>query len=67
MTDTKNFLENNMKSRRIKMGLSQRECAKKLGVSLVAYQNWEHGICSPKEDKMNMICDLFGFNKEQIA
>lgn len=44
--DTKNFLENNMKSRRIEMGLSQRECAKKLGVSLVAYQNWEHGICS---------------------
>lgn len=63
----KTFLENNMKNKRIEFGLSQRECAKKLGVSLVSYQNWERGMCSPKAEKIELICELFGFKKDDMV
>lgn len=33
-----------IKERRIKLGISQRNLANLIGVSLVTYQNWEQGI-----------------------
>lgn len=49
---------------RTQNGVSQIDCARHCGVSIVSFQNWERGICEPKPDKMNLICEFLGLNKE---
>jgi transcriptional regulator with XRE-family HTH domain len=62
-SETKNKFGSMLLEKRKESGLSQRDCAKSCGVSVVSYQNWERGICEPKEDKLILICDLFGISK----
>lgn len=47
---------------RNKKGATQRDCATQCGVSIVSYQNWEHGVCSPKSDKMKQICEFLSID-----
>lgn len=49
---------------RTQKGVSQIDCARHCGVSIVSFQNWERGICEPKPDKMQLICEFLGLNKE---
>lgn len=44
--------------------LTQIDCARHCAVSIVSFQNWERGICEPKPDKMQLICEFLGLNKE---
>lgn len=55
---------NKIREARIEKDLKQIECARHCGVSIVSFQNWERGICEPKPDKMQLICDFLGLNKE---
>ena len=51
---------------RIKNGLTQLECAKKFGVSIVSFQNWERGVCAPRKDKFEMALEFIGASAEDF-
>lgn len=55
---------NKIREARTEKDLKQIDCARHCGVSIVSFQNWERGICEPKPDKMQLICDFLGLNKE---
>ena len=61
-----NFGETIMKARE-EAGVTQRDCARHCGVSIVSYQNWEHGTCEPKAEKLDMICKFLNVNKEAFV
>lgn len=48
------------------LGMTQIACAKQCGVSIVSFQNWERGVCAPRSDKMQMICDILKLNREDF-
>lgn len=51
----------NTKEIRKKLNLTQREFAKKIGVSYFSVKNWEQGIYSPSEEskeKINKLIDI---------
>lgn len=52
----KKELGQKMKEARINKKLSQIDCAKNCGVSVVAYQYWERGLCMPKKDNLERVC-----------
>ena len=62
--ENKNKFGNDIRMKRAEKNVSQTICARHCGVSIVAFQNWERGICVPKPDKMQLICDFLGLNKE---
>lgn len=64
--ETKQKFGNAIMEARNNLQLTQRDCAKHCGVSIVSYQNWEHGTCEPKPDKLNLICEFLGLNKEDF-
>lgn len=47
-------------------GLTQIACAKQCGVSIVSFQNWERGVCAPRDEKMQQICELLKLNREDF-
>lgn len=47
-------------------GLAQIVCARHCGVSVVSYQNWERGMCEPRTEKMELICQFLGLNAEDF-
>lgn len=51
-----------LKQRRIKLGLTQEDVAKKVGVSLYAYQLWERGVNMPKADNMDKLKAVLKFD-----
>lgn len=51
---------------RIKNGLTQLECAKKFGVSIVSFQNWERGVCAPRKDKFEIALEFIGASTEDF-
>ena len=55
---------NDIREARSQNGVKHIECARHCGVSIVSFQNWERGICEPKPDKMQLICEFLGLNKE---
>ena len=49
------------KTKRILLGLSQTEVAKRVGISLVAYQNIERGATkNPKPETLKKLEKIFG-------
>ena len=52
-----------LKSKRKEKNLKQIDCAIGCRVSVVSYQNWERGICEPKEENMDSICNFFVIDK----
>ena len=48
-----------LKNARKKLGLSQTEAAKLIGVSLVTWQNWERGVTTPAPENMAKIYKEF--------
>ncbi len=55
-----------LKEKRIEKGLSQIDCAKKLGVSVITYQYWERGGCVPKEENLKRICEFFEISTDDL-
>lgn len=47
-------------------GLSQEEFGNKIGVSRQMVSKWEMGISSPRTDKINTICTVFGIKPEEF-
>lgn len=47
-------------------GMTQIACAKHCGVSIVSFQNWERGVCAPRDEKMQQICELLNLNREDF-
>ena len=52
---------NFIKERRLKMGLTQEEVSKKLGISQVAYGRYELGIREPKFSLIIKISEVLNF------
>jgi transcriptional regulator with XRE-family HTH domain len=43
---------------REKIGLSQSDCARDMGVSRQHWNNWEFGYCKPKGRRLQQLADL---------
>mgnify|MGYP000862708775 CR=1 FL=1 len=54
------ILGNNIKTARKNKGLTQKELAKKLSVSVITVQQWEKGSFMPKQDNMIKLTQLLG-------
>lgn len=48
---------------RRKLGVSQEEVARKIGVSLGTYRNWEKGRTKPEVPNFFSLADYFGWDK----
>ena len=48
-----------LEAARVNAGFSQKEAAKRLGVSNVTLSNWERGVSMPKANQIITICDLY--------
>lgn len=44
---------------RVNAGLTQKEAAKKIGVSITTIKNWEKGLTSPKFKLFDTICEVY--------
>jgi transcriptional regulator with XRE-family HTH domain len=54
----------NLKKRRIQLGLSQQDVADRLGITVRAYQYYEQGIRSPNKGSISILERLFGQTDE---
>lgn len=50
----------NIREQRKKLGLSQTEAAKRIGVSLSAYLLWERGAGNPNEVNLQRLNEVLG-------
>ena len=53
------MLKITLEAARVNAGYTQKDAAKKLGVSNKTVQNWENGRSYPSADKIAEICDLY--------
>ena len=47
-----------LKTNRIRLGMTQIQVAKAVGVSVYAYQKWESGTSLPNEDNYNKLKEI---------
>ena len=55
-----------LKAARVNAGLSQKEAAKRLGVSNKTLHSWESGKTFPSADKIDALCALYGIAYDNI-
>jgi transcriptional regulator with XRE-family HTH domain len=55
-----------VRSRREELGLSQREAAKRLGVSANTIARWETGTALPTSERVGPLRDLLGISRSRI-
>ena len=48
-------------------GITQLELAKKLGVGTTSVYNWCNGVKTPRMDKVDAMCDLFGCRRADLV
>ena len=51
---------NRLKELRKEKKLTQEELAEKIGISKRTLANWEDGVSSIKENKLKILCEIFG-------
>ena len=51
---------NKIKQLRKEKKLTQEELAEKIGISKRTLANWEDGVSSIKENKLKILCEIFG-------
>ena len=51
---------------RVNAGFTQKEAAKRLGISNTTIGNWENGVTFPPADMIPKICDLYGVPYDHI-
>ena len=51
---------NRLKELRKEKKLTQKELAEKIGISKRTLANWEDGVSSIKENKLKILCEIFG-------
>ncbi len=59
-------MKNNIKNAREKMGLTQKECADELGITLRAWQTYEQGVSEPKNEILCKIADMFNVTLDYL-
>lgn len=55
-----------IKAARYNCGLSQKDAAKRLGISNKTLGNWENGISYPPADMIPKICELYGMSYDNL-
>lgn len=55
-----------LKAARVNAGYTQKEAAKKLGISNKTLWSWENGLSAPKATQAGDICVLYGVNYNNI-
>lgn len=55
-----------MAAARVNAGLTQREAAGEIGVSLSTIKNWEKGKTSPKYKQIDTICGVYQIPVDNI-
>lgn len=55
-----------LKAARVNAGFTQKEAAKKLGVSNKTLSSWENMLALPKADKIDAICELYDVTYDTI-
>ena len=55
-----------IKAARVNKGFSQKEAARRIGVSNKTLGNWENGITYPSADKIIAICELYGVSYDNL-
>lgn len=66
MNSLEKIFAKNIKTLRSKKGLSQAEVAEGIGVTLVAYQNYEREQRRPKKEIIPRIANFFGVDIEEL-
>lgn len=59
-------MRNNLKKARQKAGMTQKQVAEYLGMTLTAYQNIEYGTMLGKIKHWDRLEDLFGINQRKL-
>lgn len=59
-------MKNNFKAAREAKGLTQKECADMLDISLRAWQTYEQGVSEPKHELLFKIADMFGVSLDYL-
>jgi len=59
-------MQKKISERRADLGLTQRELADRLGVSLDTFRKWEYGTRVPKYKAMRNLAAVFGCGIEEI-
>lgn len=54
------------KSARVNVGLTQRQAAERLGVSVVTLSNWENYLTSPNIKKAHEIAELYKISIDDL-
>lgn len=49
-----------LKAARVNAGLTQKEAAEKLNISVSTLKNWESGKTFPRKPQIDAICSLYG-------
>ena len=60
------MLKITLKSARVNAGLTQKEAAKKLGISNKTLCSWENGISSPTAKKTALLCSIYGIEYDNL-
>ncbi len=55
---------NEIRERRKELGMTQVQVAVKVGVSLTAYQLWEHGVLHPNDQNAKKLKEVLQIDKE---
>ena len=65
MNHTNNLAERLKELRRAR-GLTQRDMARRFGISDVSYGDWERGRTEPSIDNIMRLCELFGCTSDSL-
>lgn len=60
------MLKITLRAARVNADLSQKEAAKKLGVSNNTLCNWEKGVSYPDAGQIDALCKLYGVHYDSI-
>lgn len=61
-----NTIGQRIKQLRTKLGLKQEEIAKKIGVTGVAFGNWERDVNTPKGEHLTAVCKILKTTPDYI-
>ena len=59
-------LKNKLKELRKEKGLTQKELAKKLNISVTGYASWEQGLAEPNLNAIKTICKIFNISADEL-
>ena len=61
-----NYISQRLKELRQEKGVSQKEIAKTIGISVSAYSNYEQGIREPSNEILIRLCKYFNVTSDYL-